>query len=62
VDITQKIKQYIISKIQSRELKKVSKLKCPSENVPFSLGREKKALTSGEGGRYLGGKVDRRGE
>ena len=38
--------------------KKVNKLKCPSEDASVSLGREKKATTSGEGGRDLGGKVD----
>ena len=45
-------------KIQSTELKKVNKLKCPSEDASVPLGREKKAITSGEGGRDLGGKVD----
>jgi hypothetical protein len=40
------------------ELKKVNKLKCPSENSSFPLGRENKAVTSGEGGRELGRKVD----
>ena len=37
----------------------VHKLKCPSEDSLVSLGTEKKALTSSEGGRNLGGKVDR---
>jgi hypothetical protein len=45
--------------IQSTELKKLNKLKCPIEDAPVSLGREKKAITSGEGWRDLGGKVDR---
>jgi hypothetical protein len=40
------------------ELKKVNKLKCPSEDTSVPLGREKKAITSGERGRDLGGKVD----
>jgi hypothetical protein len=38
----------------------VSKLKCPREDASVPLGREKKAITSGKGGRHLGGKVDRR--
>ena len=49
-------KKYRIPKIQSTELKKVNKLKCPSEDASVPLGREKKAITSGEGGRDLGGK------
>ena len=48
-------------KIQSTELKKVSKLKCPSEDASVPLGREKKAITRGERWRNLGGKVDRCG-
>jgi hypothetical protein len=52
-------KPYRIPKIQSTELKKLNKLKCPSEDAKVSLGREKKAITSGERGRGLGGKVDR---
>jgi hypothetical protein len=32
------------------ELKKVSKLKCPSEDASVPLGREKKAITSRKGG------------
>jgi hypothetical protein len=40
-------------------LKKVNKLKCPSEDASVPLGREKKAITSWEGGKDLGGKVDR---
>ena len=50
MDISQK-KKYRIPKIQSTELKKVNKLKCPSEDASVPLGREKKAITSGEGGR-----------
>jgi hypothetical protein len=50
--------KYRIPKIQSTEFKKVNKLKSPSEDASISLGREKKAITSGEGGRDLGGKVD----
>jgi hypothetical protein len=57
VDICQK--KYRIPKIQSTELKKFNKLKCPSENASVPLGREKKAITSREGGRDLGGKVNR---
>ena len=55
-------KKYRISMLHSTELKKVNKLKCPSEDAPVPLGREKKAMTSGEGGRDLGGKVDWVGE
>jgi hypothetical protein len=43
---------------QSTELKKVNKLKCPSEDTSVPLGREKKANTSREGGRDLGQKVE----
>jgi hypothetical protein len=50
VDISQKKKKYRIPKIQSTQLKKVNKLKCPSEDASVPLGREKKAITSGEGG------------
>jgi hypothetical protein len=52
-----------IPKIQSSELKKVNKLKCPSEDALVPFGREKNAMfsllsgTSGQGGRSLGGKV-----
>ena len=51
-------KKYRIYKIQSTEFKRLNKLKCPSEDASVPLGREKKAITSGEGGRDLGGKVD----
>ena len=37
---------------------KLSKLKCPSEDTSVPLGRKKKAITSREGRRDLGGKVD----
>ena len=48
-------KKYRIPKIQSTELKKVNKLKDPSEDASVPLGREKKAITSGEGpGRESG--------
>jgi hypothetical protein len=57
VDISHK-KSYRIPKIQSTELKKLNKLKCPSEDASVPLGRKKKAITSGKGGRDLGGKVD----
>ena len=55
MDISQKVK---IPKIQSTELKKINKLKCPSEDTSVLLGRVKKAITSGEGGSDLRGKVD----
>jgi hypothetical protein len=51
-------KNYRVPKIQSTELKKINKLKWPSEDTSVPLGRVKKAITSGEGGRDLGGKVD----
>jgi hypothetical protein len=54
VDISQKKKKYRISKIQSTELKKDNKLKYSSEDASVPLGREKKAITSGEGGRESG--------
>jgi hypothetical protein len=38
---------------------KLNKLKCPSEDASVPFGREKKVITSGEGGRDLGRKVDR---
>jgi hypothetical protein len=52
VDIGQNnnIKKYRIPKIQSTELKKL-KPKCPNEDASVPFGREKKAITSGEGGR-----------
>ena len=52
---------YRITKIQSTELKKVNKLQCPSEDASVPLGREKKAITSGEGGRDLERKCTRVG-
>jgi hypothetical protein len=52
---------YRIPKIESTELNKVNKLKSPSEEASVPPEREKKAITSGEGGRDLGRKVDRRG-
>jgi hypothetical protein len=36
---------------QSTELKKFNKMKCPSEDDSVTLGRERKATTSGERGR-----------
>jgi hypothetical protein len=58
VDISQNNNKYTyrIPKIQFTELKKLNKLKCPSEDASVPLGRENKAITSGEGG-----KVDRVG-
>ena len=52
-------KKYKIPKIQFTELKKIIKLNSQSEEISVPLGREKKAITSGEGGRDMGGKVDR---
>ena len=58
MDISQK--KYRITRYSPTELQKVNKLKGPSENASVPLGREKKAITSGEGRRDLGGKVDGR--
>ena len=43
-------------KIQSTELKTVNKLKRPIEDATVPVGMEKKAITSEEEGRDLGGK------
>jgi hypothetical protein len=45
--------------MQSTELKKVKNLKGPSEDTSVSLGREKNAITSGEGGREGPGRESR---
>jgi hypothetical protein len=60
--LAKKKKKYRIPKIQSTELKKVNKLKCPSENASVSLERERRKLSpvGREGGRELGRKVDGR--
>ena len=50
-----------IPKINFTEFKKVNKGKCPSEDASVLLGREKKEITSREGGWDLGGKLYRRG-
>ena len=42
--------------------KKFNKPKSPSEDASIPLGREKKVITEGEGGRNLGGKGDREGK
>ena len=42
---------YRIPKIKSTELKNINKLKGPSDDAPIPLGKEKKAITSREGGR-----------
>jgi hypothetical protein len=52
------LKMYRIPKIQFTELKKLNKLKCPSEDASVPLGREKKVITSREGKKDLRGKVD----
>jgi hypothetical protein len=44
-----------IPKLQFTELKKINKLKCPSEAASISLRREKKIITSGEVGGGPGG-------
>ena len=48
----------MIPKINITELKMLNKLKGPTEDTSVPLVREKKAITSGEGGKDLGGKVD----
>jgi hypothetical protein len=45
-------------KIQSTAFKNLSKLKCLREDASVPLGRKKKAFTSGDRGKDLGGKVD----
>jgi hypothetical protein len=47
-----------MTKVQFTELKKLNKVKCPSKDASVPLEREKKAITSGEGERDLGRKVD----
>ena len=55
--ISQK-KKYRIHKIQnSKEFKRLNKLKCPSEDTSVPRGREKKAIISLEERRDLGGKL-----
>ena len=51
-----------IPKIQPTELKKVNKLKDLSEDISVQLGREKKAIASGEGYGRERGKWGQRGE
>jgi hypothetical protein len=61
--LAKKKKKDRMTKIQSTELKKLNKLKCPSKNASVQLiGKEKEAITIVEGGRDLVGKVDRVGE
>jgi hypothetical protein len=58
VDITAPPKRknlYRLPKIQYTKFKKVNKLKCPSKDTSVPLGREKKAIPSGEGGSNMGG-------
>jgi hypothetical protein len=56
VDISHQ--KYRITKILSTKLKKVNKMKGPSEDASVPLGWEKKAITRGEGKRDLGEEVD----
>jgi hypothetical protein len=51
-------KKYRIPMISSTELKDVNKLKGLSEDPSVPVGWEKKAITSGQGVRELGGKVN----
>ena len=59
MDISQK--KYRIPRIQSTELKKVNKVKGPSEDTSILLGREKKAIirVGGRGRKDMGGREDR---
>jgi hypothetical protein len=41
--------------------RKAQQLKCPSENAPVPLGREKTAITSGAGGKGRPGKESGQG-
>jgi hypothetical protein len=41
-----RVQKYRIPKLQSKELKKVNKLKCPSDDASVPLGREKKAIST----------------
>jgi len=62
VDISQ-TKKYRTPKVQVTELKKVNKLKCPSEDASVPLGREKKTITRGVGREGPEeGRVEGRGE
>ena len=47
--ILAKRKKYRIPQIQSTELKKINRVKGPSEDVSVLLGREKKTITRWEG-------------
>ena len=47
-----------VTQVGKKNLPKANKLKCPSEDASVPLGREKKAITSGEGWKDLGGKVN----
>jgi hypothetical protein len=51
VDINKKKKKCRIPKIQPTELRKVNKVKGPSDGASAPLGREKKA-TTGVGGTW----------
>ena len=62
-EIKKEKKPYRIQEDQSTEFKRFNKVKCPSKKASVSLGREKKAISSGERGRDLGGEtVAGRGE
>jgi hypothetical protein len=56
---TQKSTEYIRYSIQ--KTKNANKLKGPSEDASVPFWREKKAITSGEEGRHLEGKMDKKG-
>jgi hypothetical protein len=52
-----------LTRAESTEIKKVSKLKDPSEDNSIPLGREKKEIIwGGGGGRNLSGRGQGRGE
>jgi hypothetical protein len=50
-------KMYRIPKIQSTELKNINTLKRPNKDASVLIGKEKKAITIGNGVRDLGGKI-----
>jgi hypothetical protein len=52
LDIICIFKKYKIPKILSTEIKKVNRLKCPSENTSIPFGSDKKVIKSGEGGTW----------
>jgi hypothetical protein len=56
VDISQKKKKVQNTQDTLHRTQEVNKLNCQNEDFSVPFEREKKAITSGEGGRDLGGK------